>query len=261
MPRKIDMKLRAPRRITALVYGATRTGKTRFAATWPRPKFLSDATEGGWETIRHMDPSLFYEPDFTPRVEAVDEYGDMYKGIQETAEQCKKKPGEIQTLVIDSLTFYADLYFVSLERAQIQKDGKRDTRAIYGDLRNHLRWLMIETHKLPVNVVWLCLANDPNDDNPLGRPMIPGKSADQAPARCDYLLYTRAYRQSVDADTEWEIRTRPYGRYVAGGRDGGILPDPLPEPTYRALADVIGMTPKATASQTKPRRIVTATGK
>ncbi|KKL28032.1 hypothetical protein LCGC14_2379240, partial [marine sediment metagenome] len=42
MVRKIDMSAnKGPSRITMLPVGASRSGKTHFAATWPRPVFLS----------------------------------------------------------------------------------------------------------------------------------------------------------------------------------------------------------------------------
>jgi hypothetical protein len=236
--RTIDISQPAPlRRITALVYGKSRSGKTRFAGGWPRPIFLSDAPEGGWETLRHMPQEDFFEPGRFPEVLAIERSEDMMTAISDLSARLTARPGEIQTVVVDSLTFYADTYFASLEN----RPGKIDKRQLYGDLGSHLRSLCIQMHQLPVNVLWLCLEKPPGEDEAQGSPLLSGQSAQKFPARCDYWFYTRVFGTSPMAPLNYEVRTRQFGPYPAGGRDGGLLVDPLPEPTYRALAEILGL--------------------
>ncbi len=236
----IDLKKNAPRNISVMTYGASRVGKTRFASTFPRPVFLSDVTEKGWETIRNMDAENFFESDYRPEVWGLENPQDMYQAISNISTTCKTKPGHIQTVVIDSLTFYSDLYFTGLETGQAQKNNAVDRRRLYGDLEAHLRWVMTEMHKLPVNVVWVCLEKSPGEGG-YGGPLLTGQTRDKAPARCEYLLYQRAYRAKADEPPIYEIRTQTFGGYVAGGRQGDVkIPDPM-EPTYRALARAVGI--------------------
>ncbi|UCC74938.1 MAG: AAA family ATPase [Gemmatimonadota bacterium] len=236
----IDLKKNAPRTISVMTYGASRVGKTRFAATWPRPLFFADATEKGWETIRNMNPENFYDPNFIPEVWAIEEPQDMFQSIQSLGTRLKQTPGDIQTLVIDSLTLYSDLYYTGLEVAAVKRNNQVDRRRLYGDLGQHLAWLITEVHKLPVNVLWLCLEKAPQDGS-MGGPLLTGQTRDKAPARCEYLLYQRAYRVKADEPPTFEIRTKPFGPYIAGGRQGDLqLPDPL-EPTFTAFATAIGM--------------------
>jgi hypothetical protein len=235
-------------RITALSYGASRSGKTRFAGSWPRPLFLSDATESGWTTLQNMDKSILFEEGRDPKVWAIEKMIDMTKAVKDAEPLIKR--GEVRTIVIDSLTFYSDLVFNFFESA----GGERDPRRLYQKLAAHLKTLREEIHLLGCNVVWLCLAKDPGEEQPVGGPMLSGQNAQKFSAGCDYLLYHRHF-QSGNGPLQWEVRTRKFGSYAAGGRDEGRLPDPLgyitegadnkdvfiPECTYRTLAEALGI--------------------
>lgn len=243
--REIDLTINAPkRRVTVMSYGASRAGKTRFAATFPRPLFLSDNSEGGWETIRNMNPEDWYEPDVTPRVWAMEKPEDIVKSIANVEGICRGpltvngrhyKPGDIQTVVVDSLTFYSDTFLAHLTRTM------KDMRQVYQSLGSHLREVMIRMHELPVNVVWICLEKGPPEDNPTqgAGPLIPGQTKDKAPPRCDYLFYHRSLQRGQDV--AFEVHTKRFGVWPAGGRDEGALQDPLPDASYRAMAEGLGL--------------------
>ena len=235
------------KRITALSYGSSRAGKTRFAGSWPRPLFLSDATESGWTTLENMDKGILFEAGRDPLVWAIENVTDMWKALGDAEPLLKRK--EVETIVVDSLTFYSDRFI-----NYITPNVKGDVRQVYGKLGEHLKQLCEQVHGLGCNVVWLCLAKDPGDDQPLGGPMLPGQNAAKFAASCDYLLYHRSY-QPPNAQLQWEVRTRKWQSYQAGGRDEGRLPDPLayptqneqggeiwiPDCTYRTLAEALGI--------------------
>jgi hypothetical protein len=253
----IDVSTRgATGRVTCLSYGAMRSGKTRFAATFPRPLFLSDATETGWTTIANMNRDSFWEPGHTPKVWSIENAADMMKALADADQIIKTRPGEIQTIVVDSLTFYADLFFSTLDAAARSTGRTPDNRRLYQDLGSHLKELRIRVHMLPVNVVWLALEKSADPENPIGGPMLPGQNAAKFAAGCDYIFYHRSYQIRPIDPVQWEVRTRRFGQYPAGGRDEGRLPDPLgyygevadkPEPifvtdcTYRTLAEALGI--------------------
>src|SRR3990172_2057198 len=87
-------------RITALSYGMSRSGKTRFAGSWPRPLFLSDATESGWTTLSNMDKSVLFEPERAPIVWAIEKVQDISQAIKDVEPMLKRR--EVQTVVVDS---------------------------------------------------------------------------------------------------------------------------------------------------------------
>jgi hypothetical protein len=236
-------------RITALSYGMSRSGKTRFASSWPRPVFFSDATESGWETIRNMDKNILFEKDRLPIVWAIEGTGDMMKAVRDATPLIHS--GQIRTIVIDSLTFYSDLFFNAIDGAN---GGRADGRQLYQKLGQHLKKLREDIHLLNCNVVWLALEKPPGEDNLVGGPMLSGQNAAKFAAGCDYLLYHRSY-QTGNGPLQWEVRTKKYGAYQAGGRDEGLLPDPLgyvidgddnkeifvADCTYRTMAEALGI--------------------
>lgn len=236
------------KRITALSYGHSRSGKTRFAGSWPRPLFLSDATESGWTTLVNMDKSILFEPDYPPIVWAIENALEMFESIGKA--EALIKQGKVQTIVVDSLTFYSDLALNHLGRTH----NTRDPRRLYGLLAEWLKSLREQMHLLGCNVVWLCLAKDPGEDQPIGGPMLSGQNAPKFSAGVDYLFYHRSFTQSNEP-LRWELRTRKYMNYAAGGRDEGKLPDPLgyitindegqdvfvTDCTYRTLSESLGI--------------------
>lgn len=252
--REIDLRKEAPTRVTVLSYGATRTGKTRWASTWPRPLFLSDNTESGWTTIVHMNPDDFFEPNRKPRVWAIENATDMMQSLNDVEPLIKR--GDVQTLVIDSLSYYNDLFLNYLISVMSSGGKAPDNRQVYQRLSQHLQNLRIKVHSLNINVVWICLEKPPGEDNPYGWPMISGQQAQKFPPGCDYIFYHRSFQVGPKEPLNYEIRTRKFGAFAAGGRDEGLLPDPLGfwqevenghEPvfytdcTYRTFAEQLGM--------------------
>jgi hypothetical protein len=227
-------------RITVLTYGSPRSGKTRFAASFPRPAFLSDASEGGWTTMEHLDDSFFYEPDRPPEVFKINLAQDVMITLQRLAPRIAS--GEICTVVFDSLTFYSDAFLNHLYK--MAPVGKPINKfEIYGGLGKHLNDLRIQVHQLQCNIVWICLARHPEADSPTGKPLLTGQSAEKFPAGCDLISYQRVFEEKDEQGpySQYEIRTAPWGNYMAGGRFEGKLPDPLPEAHYRCLAEHLNL--------------------
>jgi AAA domain-containing protein len=258
----VDLTPGKRRRITLCNYGASRSGKTQLAATFPRPLFLSDKGESGWETIRYMPVDLFYEPNHrTPsglscEVWPISTAQEMLESIPVVAEILRKEPDRWGTLVVDSLTFYADSYFAQLELNYRKAMGQKyDPRRAFQDLGSHLRWIMIRLHEitepLGVNVVWLALEKPPQESGDPGGILLSGQSALKTPARCDGLLYQRHYR--AGADTVYEVHAQPFGIMPAGGRGFQVLPCPMVSPTYRDFEALLGIVPRygTTAKEVK----------
>jgi hypothetical protein len=95
------------------------------------------------------------------------------------------------------------------------------------NLSSHMREIRIRVHNMNINVVWLCLEKQPTPDEPIGGPMLSGQSAAKFAAGCDYILYHRSFQPNATTPLQWDVRTRRFGQYQAGGRDEGLLPDPL----------------------------------
>jgi hypothetical protein len=239
-------------RVTALSYGMSRAGKTRFAGSWPRPLFLSDATESGWTTLGNMDQNVLFEQGRSPIVWAIDKAADMMQAVHDAEPLIKR--GDVRTVVVDSLTFYADLFFNTLDASA---GHRADARQLYQKLGQHLKNLREVIHLLGCNVVWLALEKPPGEDTPVGGPMLSGQNAAKFSAGCDYVFYHRSFQAQPNTPLQWEIRTKKYQNYQAGGRDEGRLSDPLgyvqvnddgqelfvPDCAYRTMAEALGILP------------------
>lgn len=232
----IDLKTPRPASTTVLLYGASKSGKTRFAATAPDPIFLSDAVEGGYETIRSIDPNDFYTPGKLPDVWTLESVQDMKKAQAEL----RVSLGKYKTVVIDSLTFYVDLAWNWILKAGPKdRNGEPDTLRGYGMLWTHLQDTLVEIHRLGLNVIWICLEKPPEEGRPIGGPMIPGQGGQKIPAACNYVWYQRAYQHNPSQPPIFETRTKKFGAFMAGGRDEGRLPDPLPTCSWRAFEEAL----------------------
>jgi len=232
-----------PERITALIAGASRSGKTHFAATFPRPIFIADATEGGYTTIRHMYVDDFYEEAYRPRVIPFTTPTELMEAIAYIDAELKKDPSSIGTVVVDSLTFYGEMKLSELETM----DTRRDKRQLYGDLASHLRYVMIQIHKFPVNVLWLALAKEGGEEHALGGVSIPGQTATKAPARCDIWSYLEQIERRKGRETErvFRMHFQTYANFKAGHRFGDILPPSMDNPNYRDLEKILQLKPWA----------------
>lgn len=212
-------------RLSVLSVGHTRSGKTRFAATWPRPLVLADVTEEGWTTIETMDPSLYYEPDVVPMVWGIETVADFHKGVEDARNLVAQ--GKIKTIIVSSLTFLADLQLNTI----INNFGPGDNYKIYGQLGVDLRNWRVKVGGLNCHVIWETLIQSPDKEHPIPRLAIPGAQGAKFGAGCSYIL---EFTRSVDANgvATHAILTRSM---IAGGRDSGALPPVLPVPTYRGL--------------------------
>jgi hypothetical protein len=98
------------------------------------------------------------------------------------------------------------------------------------------------TEPLGINVVWLALEKPPGESGDPGGILLSGQSALKTPARCDGLLYQRAYR--AGAETVYEVYPQPFGVMPAGGRGFQALPSPMVSPTYRDFEQLLGIVPR-----------------
>lgn len=228
---------------TFLNYGDTRAGKTQLLSTFPRPYIIADATEHGHDTIKRMDRSLWFEEDVKPIVVLIESMNEFGKALEAVKPLIATK--QVLTIGIDAFSFYCDFYLNGIVQAQ----QKPDMRQAYGALGMHLRDVRVRTHSMGVNVVWNCLARHPEADDPKGRPMIPGQQADKFAAGVDFLVYSRAEPIKEGGKvvaSRHEVRTRPYGQYIAGNRLGAsaeLLPDPFTG-TYADLITHLGYDPE-----------------
>jgi hypothetical protein len=235
----LDEKPTALPRHTFLVYGDTRTGKTVFGATLPRPLIIADVTEGGYQSIRNMDRSQWFEPDVEPIIKGVENMNDLAQ-LSPVIDDLVAR-NRVMSIVFDAFTFYTDFFLNKLIQNQAAAGKAPDNRAAYGSLGLHLREVRTSLHLKGTNVLWSCLAKHPETDDPKGRPLIPGQQSDKFAAGVDFLWHSRVEQKREGGkivNTEYQLRTKQFGSYIAGNRLG-VNADALPDPFVGTYADLI----------------------
>lgn len=213
--------------IRALVGGRVNSGKTHFAATTPRPYFISDASEGGARTLDDMDRDLWWDAKVIPRVTEIESMLEMPKLITALLET--KGTIKEQTLVIDSLSIYAQRVLRELRNA----DPGGDNRQRYGQLSDALSSLVARVHCLPMHIIWLCHVDDEMQLS------VPGKATAALWAYMDY-------KWMVHVDTgnkapDFQLHIRPFLRANwLGGRSRIVAPSPM-IPSFKPLAELLGL--------------------
>lgn len=225
---------------TFVVYGDTRTGKTVWGATFPRPLIIGDATEGGYSSIQNMDRNMLFEHDVEPIIKVVENMNDMMLLLPELRELVRRK--RVLSIVHDAFTYYCDFYLAKLIKVQTDAGKAPDNRQAYGSLGVHLRELRTSMHSLGVNVMWNCLAKHPDAEDPKAGPLIPGQQSQKFSAGVDFLFHSRIEQvkvQGVITETNYLLSTKQYGKYIAGNRLG-TKADQLPDPFSGTYSDLLG---------------------
>lgn len=218
--------------IHALVGGRVNSGKTHFAATAPRPLFISDMAEGGFVTLDHMNPALWWDPACKPEVWAGESMMDYPKAITKLIEMAAKGGGKLKwdTLVFDSLSIYAQRVLREIKAGNPGGDG----RARYGDLADALSLMVARVHTLPMHIIWLCHINDEM------QLAVSGKATHAIWAYMDY-----KWLCSVDTTgktNDYQLRTVPFrGADWLGGRSDMFSQfDPI-IPSFKCVAEILGL--------------------
>ena len=69
--RKINLN-EPPTRLTILIYGPTKSGKTEWIGTFPKLLVLAAGSESGWDTFQSMPAERLYDGKTLPEVWAID---------------------------------------------------------------------------------------------------------------------------------------------------------------------------------------------
>jgi hypothetical protein len=225
--------------IRMLAGGGSTAGKTHFAATFPKPLFISDLSEGGFNTLQSMNRDLWWDPKVAPEVHAIEHWRDLLSELTKLEALASGK-FPWKTVAMDAISIYAERVLVELKAAQ---PDIKDPRQYYGQLKDILAGLVQRVNRLPAHVIWLCHVTED------GGLALPGKSAAVFPAYMDRKVLCRVQTLAGRA-ANYELRTRPFGGSVWVGGRGAVLPDPF-MPSFKAFAQVLRL-PEKPASPTCP---------
>jgi hypothetical protein len=210
----------APRHFHAVVSGESGSGKTSFAATFPRVLLLSDNVERGYEVVQGMNPDLWWNPKQVPEVWTLETIKDSHQAITDLEQMAL--PGRTfpyDTVAFDPVSIHCDRYLTEMP-------ADTDRRQLYGMLWTYLFVIIRRLHSLPASILWLSHVRD-------GELAIPGQGGAKLPALCESKWHCEVAAER-NQPPRWQLRTRPTAsaRFVSSRY---ALPDPM-WPSFKCIA-------------------------
>jgi len=243
--------------MSVFLFGGLGSWKTSWAGTWPSPVFLSAGVEGGDDALA-MLPHITGCP--TPPVYQITSCSMMKRKVEYI---CRNYVAYgWKTVVIDSITFYADMWMRELfeEKIKAKKEPAMITRD-WGLLEAHMiKEIAQQLHRTKLNVIWIALQKEITNTEPDGstfvkgvKPYIQGATSVKLPAMCKLVIHAHKELLS-DTQNPGRMITKPvyftspsmlakdirhkYGHCFPEGRL--VDPEHGDWPTYRAVESRIG---------------------
>lgn len=182
------------------LYGATGSGKTTAAATFPRPLLLVPSNEGSELTLRGRDvPFVKLGKDLSGRVIPVRQH------LQQIMTDLERRHAQLQaalragdeaaadaafpweTIVVESLTHLGDMLVEDVSNFGQRKMDQQG----WGLISTFLRTLHARLRNMDVHVVYTALSKLTESDSGSvsGGPALIGSMADKLPSACDVIAY------------------------------------------------------------------------
>lgn len=118
-----------PKIMSALVYGRAGTGKTVFAASWPKPLLLIDVKEKGYDSVSHIPGVML------AKVVTWQDFEDLYWHIESGV-------GKYATVVIDQVTQLQDLAMDHVRKQNNMDANDLISRRMWGEIAGMMKtWL------------------------------------------------------------------------------------------------------------------------
>lgn len=231
-------------RLKLLVYGDSGAGKTTFAATFPKPYFF-DFDQGIMSAVG--TPDLLYEDYDRDPAKALATYNKFIKDAREA--QALIKSGEVQTVVIDSLTTMADVFM-----AYILNDARRANTTPQIQDYQRQQSLIVQTLNqffgMGAHVLALghyTFEKDEVTGTTKAVPLIPGQLKGKLGMYFDEAYFATVKGGNLQKQGEYVLQTRKSGLYDAKSRLTGMLqklghegvPPVLENPSYEDLQELM----------------------
>jgi hypothetical protein len=192
--------------LTVFLFGGVGTMKTTWAGRAPKPLFLSVGAEGGDDALG-MIPHLYGETQ--PPAYHITNCKAMVEKVERICRDYKSM--DINTVVIDSVTYYVDMWIAELNelryndpkiKARMDKAGGEATNMTmrdWGILGMHMRDLAMKLHKTQLNVIWIALEKENRvNDEQTGTsrvvsvdPYIRGETTIKLPGMCKMIIHAK----------------------------------------------------------------------
>lgn len=175
------------------VYGDLGVGKTTFAATFPRPFFLSVGAEQGISSLTQLPYPVDYALITSQR--------DMIEALDYVKANYEKK--KWATVVVDTASVYGR--FVSMEESRhgiVNMDQQKWMKVL-----GHLLNIRDVLHNLPLHVVWVFHAEDEKNGEVVlkRRAKLVGQARVEILQTCSIVGYLERYQTEEEKDEKGTV--------------------------------------------------------
>lgn len=192
-------------KVTTLIYGRSKMGKTPLAATAKNPLFLD--AENRMISVRHLK---------IPRI-PITTYKELIGYIKTLASD---KKYQNNTIILDSLSELARRHFRKLKK-KYKSDPNKFIKydRIYDDIMDLIDLLVL----IPQDVIVICKQKPISlEDVELYRPLLPGQALiPEIPYKFDLVMNLRTWTNDKGDDIKF-LQTFPNEEYEAGDSSGKL---------------------------------------
>lgn len=220
-----------PTKLKVLLHGPSGAGKTRLAATFPRPVIFD--IEDGTTSVKGMDVAVVPKSSIIPDSASLAWTNGLKENIAWFATPDAK---DYDTIVIDSLT---EMQAAFLE---VKMRSVPDPRMAYGAWASYLREIMTMLRSVDKHFVVICrskVGDNIEGGQTMILPELSPASWSNVPALCDYGFYLVQKAGLGNAASTPTIFTGQGGGANAWGKSRGKLPQTIVPATFNAIAAAI----------------------
>jgi hypothetical protein len=217
------------------LYGATGSGKTTIAASFPEPLFLVPANEGSELTLRGRNLPFIrvgkaadgtiipVRQHLTAILDDLTKQHHLMRAAMAKGDDAAAFAAfPWQTIVIESLTHLGDML---VEDVSVYGTKKMDQQ-LWGLISGFLRTLHSRLRNMDVHVVYTALQKTVENEATgivTGGPNLIGATAEKLPSACDVIAYCEETSTGKN-ESRYRVHFRKNGSWVARSRFQGFPP-------------------------------------
>lgn len=209
--------------LRVFLYGASRSGKTTAAASFPSLLQVCPPHEDSWKALSGREGIIYVEVGKDDPLKIMSDMNDLIEQItvcyrtggKTEEERVARLHAEIgQTLCVESLSHYCDAVVSALTNG-----GKvQPSQQTWGMLLRHLLSIRDRLFALPMHIIFTSLAKVTTDESgkvTSAGPRITGAAAELLPSSCDMIGYCE---QTAHMPPQFMTHFRTWDRYPGGSR-------------------------------------------
>lgn len=234
MPNTKDLQ---PDKISAIVIGDPKSGKTRFSGTWPNPFLYS--FDKGMSTLAGMDVEyeVFYDEERTKPTA----YREFDKHFKQLVMDIRDKKKHFRTIILDNMTFLCRWIINDIRKTNNLWDKPLGYEG-YGQLKSKLQDVVGLSKIAGVNIVATAESKIEKDEI-TGEietwPAIEGSYREDIVADFDMAFFMKVTKDMVTKKPIFKLQTVPDHRIKCAGSRWDCGLEPLEDPNYNVILEKI----------------------